>query len=71
MRLRHPAAVELVLDDLLLDDLLREFELVDAVDEVLLREVVARASCARTFNCLIPDFLILHNLLQAKELVFA
>ena len=57
VRLLHSIAVDLVLNNLFLNDLLTEFELVDAVDEVLLGNVVALASHAfahHRFHALTP-----------------
>ena len=70
MRLHHAIAVQLVLEDLLLDDVLTEFEQIDAVDEVVLWEVVA-FTIADAFDCFHPMLLVLHDLFEAEKLVFA
>ena len=71
VRLRHPVAVELVHEDLLFDDPVWELELVHAVDEELLGEVIARACCALALHRLVAQFLVLEHFLQAKEFIFA
>ena len=52
----------LVSDDLLLDHLLTEFELVDAVDEMLFGDIVAKSFHTSALDCFTSNFSILHDL---------
>ena len=49
-------------DDLLFDNLLTEFELVDAVDKVLFRDIVAKPFHTGTLDCFASKSPILHDL---------
>ena len=62
MRLHHAVTKKLVFDDLLLNDLLREFELIHDVNEVALREEVAGSTSAGAFDSLGPALLVLKQL---------
>ena len=63
--------VELVLNDLFLEDLVAKFELIDTIDEILLRQEVNTGICAGAHHCHLPDFRVVNDFLQAKRLVTA
>lgn len=70
MRLQHAVAVEMMLENLLFDHVLTELKQVDAVNEVLFREIVAFAF-TDTFHGLCPQLLVLHDLFQAEKFILA
>jgi len=70
MCLFHSVAVVLVLEDLLFDDCLAKFKLIHAVNEVLLGDVVTGTYHTQTGDRLSPKLLNLHDLIEAKLLIF-
>ena len=68
--LHHAITIQMVLKDLLFDDILTEFEQVDAMDKVLFRQVIA-FTITDAFDCFHSVFLVFHDLFKTKELVFA
>ena len=71
MRLSHAIAVDLILQDFLLYDLLLEFEQIHTVYKVLSRNEVALAGLARALNRNRPNLPVFKDLIEAEELILA
>ena len=71
MSLNHPVVVQLVLNDLLLENVLAESELIDTVDEVLLRDKVALGGFTDASDSPAAEVLVKYDIFKAKELIIA
>ena len=69
--LLYPVRIELVLDDLLVQDVVAEFVLVNAVNEVFLGDEVDASFCAHTLYCLLAEFAVLDYLFYAEDFILA
>ena len=71
LSLQDSVLVELVFDDLLVQYVVAELVLVDAVNEVLLRYPVSAALRAHAFHSLGSELAVLDDFFNTKELILA
>lgn len=69
--LHQPTTVKLVFNDLLLNYSLAEPELVDTVNEELLRDVQTLCLLAETLDCLGPQSVVLDDFFESKKFILA
>ena len=67
MCLTHSVTIVLIFDDLLFDNLIAKFVLIDAVNEIFRGDIVTLCCLTDAFDALLSHSLQCHDLVQAKH----